>query len=104
MGAHFFSPQGLFAGSIGFFADDGVLGIDVTCMPVSALTGQGLKNRIDPKLCSWYNGPSLLEFLDNMQGLERKVKAPFMMPVNGKYKVGQSHFFVVYSYNTNWCT
>ncbi|KAF3316731.1 translation termination factor GTPase eRF3 [Orbilia oligospora] len=59
---------------------------DVTCMPVSALTGQGLKNRIDPKLCSWYNGPSLLEFLDNMQGLERKVKAPFMMPVNGKYK------------------
>ncbi|RVD89601.1 uncharacterized protein DFL_000603 [Arthrobotrys flagrans] len=59
---------------------------DVTCMPVSALTGQGLKNRIDPKLCSWYNGPSLLEFLDNMQGLDRKVKAPFMMPVNGKYK------------------
>ncbi|KAK6343618.1 translation termination factor GTPase eRF3 [Orbilia blumenaviensis] len=59
---------------------------DVTCMPVSALTGQGLKNRIDSKLCSWYNGPSLLEFLDNMQGLDRKVKAPFMMPVNGKYK------------------
>ncbi|KAK6507873.1 translation termination factor GTPase eRF3 [Arthrobotrys musiformis] len=59
---------------------------DVTCMPVSALTGQGLKNRVDPKLCSWYKGPALLEFLDNMQGLERKVKAPFMMPVNGKYK------------------
>ncbi|KAK6337100.1 translation termination factor GTPase eRF3 [Orbilia javanica] len=59
---------------------------DVTCMPVSALTGQGLKNRIDPKLCPWYKGPSLLEFLDDMQGLDRKVKAPFMMPVNGKYK------------------
>lgn len=59
---------------------------DVFTMPVSALTGQGLKNRVDKKLCSWYDGPSLLEFLDNMQGLERKVKAPFMMPVSGKYK------------------
>ncbi|KAK6537309.1 translation termination factor GTPase eRF3 [Orbilia ellipsospora] len=59
---------------------------DVTCMPVSALTGQGLKNRVDKKLCPWYDGPGLLEFLDNMQGLDRKVKAPFMMPVSGKYK------------------
>ncbi|KAF3933737.1 hypothetical protein ABW19_dt0205628 [Dactylella cylindrospora] len=59
---------------------------DVAVMPVSALTGQGLKDRVDPKLCPWYSGPSLLEYLDNMQGLERKLKAPFMMPVNGKYK------------------
>ncbi|KAK6346603.1 translation termination factor GTPase eRF3 [Orbilia brochopaga] len=59
---------------------------DVFVMPVSALTGQGLKNRVDKKLCPWYDGPSLLEYLDNMQGLERKVKAPFMMPVSGKYK------------------
>ncbi|EWC46449.1 hypothetical protein DRE_04392 [Drechslerella stenobrocha 248] len=59
---------------------------DVFCMPVSALTGQGLKVRVDKKLCPWYDGPSLLEYLDNMQGLERKVNAPFMMPVSGKYK------------------
>ncbi|EPS41111.1 hypothetical protein H072_4955 [Dactylellina haptotyla CBS 200.50] len=59
---------------------------DVTCMPVSALTGQGLKSRVDKALCPWYDGPGLLEFLDNMQGLDRKVKAPFMMPVSGKYK------------------
>ncbi|KAF3902289.1 hypothetical protein ABW21_db0201008 [Orbilia brochopaga] len=59
---------------------------DVFVMPVSALTGQGLKDRVDKTLCPWYDGPSLLEYLDNMQGLDRKVKAPFMMPVSGKYK------------------
>lgn len=56
-------------------------------MPLSALTGQGLKERVDKELAPWWEGPSLLEYLDNMQGLERKLKAPFMMPVSGKYKV-----------------
>lgn len=55
-------------------------------MPLSALTGSGLKERVDPKVCPWYNGPSLLEYLDSMETLERKLKAPFMMPVSSKYK------------------
>lgn len=55
-------------------------------MPLSALTGYGLKDRIPKSVASWYDGPSLLEYLDNMKGLERKLKAPFMMPVSGKYK------------------
>ncbi|KAA8913314.1 P-loop containing nucleoside triphosphate hydrolase protein [Sphaerosporella brunnea] len=59
---------------------------DLMFMPLSALTGYGLKERIPKGVADWYNGPSLLEYLDNMKGLERKLKAPFMMPISGKYK------------------
>jgi peptide chain release factor subunit 3 len=34
----------------------------------------------------WYNGPSLLEFLDSMPTLERYVNAPLMMPISAKYR------------------
>jgi len=56
-------------------------------MPLSALTGAGLKTRVSKDICPWYEGPSLLEYLDNMKTLERKLKTPFMMPISGKYKV-----------------
>jgi peptide chain release factor subunit 3 len=59
---------------------------DVFFMPIAAQSTEGIKDRITPGLCPWYDGPSLLEYLDNMSTLERKVNAPFMMPVNGKYK------------------
>lgn len=57
---------------------------DVTWMPVSGYTGANIKDR--SKDCTWYNGPSLLEFLDNMQTVDRKINAPLMMPINEKYK------------------
>ncbi|KAH0536231.1 translation termination factor GTPase eRF3 [Glutinoglossum americanum] len=59
---------------------------DLMMMPVSAQTSVGIKDRVPKKLAPWWNGPSLLEYLDGMQTLERKVKAPFMMPINGKYR------------------
>jgi len=40
---------------------------DVHYMPISGFTGWNLKERVDTKICPWYNGPSLLEFLDNLQ-------------------------------------
>jgi peptide chain release factor subunit 3 len=55
-------------------------------MPISAQTGLGIKDRVPKKVAPWYDGPSLLEYLDSMKALERKINAPFMMPVNGKYK------------------
>lgn len=60
---------------------------DLTFMPISAQTAVGIKDRVPKKLAPWYDGPSLLEYLDSMKTLERKVNAPFMMPVNGKYRV-----------------
>lgn len=59
---------------------------DVFFMPIAAQQLQGIKERIPDGVCPWYSGPSLLEYLDNMAALERKINAPFMMPVNGKYR------------------
>ena len=55
-------------------------------MPISAQTGIGIKDRVPSSVASWHSGASLLEYLDGMQTLERKVKAPFMMPVAAKYR------------------
>ncbi|KAI9743041.1 MAG: translation termination factor GTPase eRF3 [Claussenomyces sp. TS43310] len=59
---------------------------DVFFMPIAAQQTMGIKDRIPKGVAPWYDGPSLLEYLDDMTTLERKVNAPFMMPVNGKYR------------------
>lgn len=59
---------------------------DVFFMPIAAQQTMGIKDRIPEGIAPWYDGPSLLEYLDNMNTLERKVNAPFMMPINGKYR------------------
>lgn len=40
---------------------------DLTFMPISAQTTVGIKNRVPKDLCPWYDGPSLLEYLDDMK-------------------------------------
>lgn len=62
------------------------MGLDATFMPISAQTGLGVKDRIPKDKAPWYSGPSLLEFLDNMQKIQRNLNAPFMMPVGAKYR------------------
>ncbi|KAF2431747.1 hypothetical protein EJ08DRAFT_687253 [Tothia fuscella] len=59
---------------------------DLTFIPISAQTTQNIKDRVSKDICPWYDGPSLLEHLDGMTALERKVNAPFMMPIAAKYK------------------
>ncbi|KAK9479652.1 P-loop containing nucleoside triphosphate hydrolase protein [Lipomyces japonicus] len=59
---------------------------DVIFMPVSAYSGAGLKDRVPTDVCPWYDGPSLLEYLDNLTLAERNVNAPFMMPIGSKYR------------------
>lgn len=59
---------------------------DIVFMPISAQTAVGIKDRVPKSLAPWYDGPSLLEYLDNLKSLERKVNAPFMMPINAKYR------------------
>lgn len=58
---------------------------DLTFIPVSAYAGQNIKDRVDKKVAPWYTGPSLLEHLDNFPITDRKVNAPFMLPVSEKY-------------------
>lgn len=59
---------------------------DVVFMPVSGFTGAGLKDRVDSQYCPWYEGPSLLEYLDSMKHLDRHINAPFMLPIASKMK------------------
>lgn len=59
---------------------------DLKFMPISAQTTIGIKNRVPTDLAPWYGGESLLEYLDNMSKFERKLNAPFMMPIGGKYR------------------
>ncbi|KAK3815024.1 MAG: P-loop containing nucleoside triphosphate hydrolase protein [Benniella sp.] len=59
---------------------------DVMFIPVSGFTGANIKNRTDSKDCDWYSGPSLLEYLDLIKITNRKLNAPFRMPVSAKYR------------------
>ena len=59
---------------------------DVFFMPVAAQMSMNIKDRLPKDVAPWWDGPSLLEYLDGMKALERKVNAPFMMPVNAKYR------------------
>lgn len=71
---------GQFLKGIGYGKDD------VIFMPVSGYTGAGLKERVNKKDCPWYDGPALLEFLDDMKIANRHINAPFMLPISGKMK------------------
>lgn len=59
---------------------------DLTFMPISAQRVLGIKDRVPKELVPWYDGPSLLEYLGNMKMPERKINAPFMMPISAKYR------------------
>ncbi|KAH9824685.1 P-loop containing nucleoside triphosphate hydrolase protein [Melampsora americana] len=59
---------------------------DITFIPVSGYTGANIKEKVSKEKCAWYEGPPLLDLLDNMQLLDRKYNAPLMMPVSEKYK------------------
>ena len=59
---------------------------DLLFMPISAQKTLGVKDRVPKDLAPWYDGPSLLEYLTNMKMPERKINAPFMMPVSAKYR------------------
>lgn len=58
---------------------------DITFIPVSAFSGQNLKDPVPKDVCSWYSGPSLLGFLDNLSLGDRKISEPLKMPISEKY-------------------
>ncbi|ORY33045.1 P-loop containing nucleoside triphosphate hydrolase protein [Naematelia encephala] len=58
---------------------------DLTFIPVSAQMGENMKEPIGKKVAPWYDGPSLLSFLDDMQIMDRNINAPFMLPISEKY-------------------
>ncbi|KAI1912723.1 translation termination factor GTPase eRF3 [Ophidiomyces ophidiicola] len=59
---------------------------DLKFMPLSAQKTIGINSPVPKDLAPWWNGPSLLDYLHNMKMPERKINAPFMMPISAKYK------------------
>lgn len=59
--------------------------MDVTFIPVSAYSGQNLKEKVSSDVCAWYNGPPLLEYLDKLTLGDRKISEPLKMPISEKY-------------------
>ena len=59
---------------------------DLTFMPIAAQQTLGIKERVPKDVAPWADAPALLEYLDSMQTLERKINAPFMMPIAAKYR------------------
>ncbi|CAE6471626.1 unnamed protein product [Rhizoctonia solani] len=59
---------------------------DVNFVPVSAYTGANMKERVSKSVCPWHDGPSVLELLDTMPMVDRKINGPVMMPISEKYK------------------
>ncbi|KAJ2633657.1 translation termination factor GTPase eRF3 [Coemansia sp. RSA 1290] len=57
---------------------------DVIFLPISGYTGAGVKDRVG-SACSWYTGPSLLETLDGLQAVERKINGPLRIPISEKF-------------------
>jgi peptide chain release factor subunit 3 len=55
-------------------------------MPISGFTGANMKDRIKKEVCDWYDGPALLELLDDLV-VDRKVGGPLLMPISDKFKV-----------------
>lgn len=58
---------------------------DVECVPISGFSGANLKDRTPASVCPWYQGPSLLELLDNME-IPRKTEGTLMITVADKLK------------------
>ncbi|KAK5166836.1 translation termination factor GTPase eRF3 [Saxophila tyrrhenica] len=59
---------------------------DLVFMPIAAQQTLGIKERVPKDVAAWADAPALLEYLDSMQTLERKLNAPFMMPIAAKYR------------------
>lgn len=59
---------------------------EVDYIPISGFTGLNILDPIPKGIADWYNGPSLLQFLDTVPVSERRLEAPFSMPISSKYK------------------
>jgi len=59
---------------------------DLSFLPCSGQTGQGIREQVEESICPWYRGPPFIEFIDNLPSLDRKMDGPFIMPVVDKYK------------------
>jgi len=59
---------------------------EVVFLPVAALYGHNIKERIPAEMCDWYDGPTLFETLDLIEPLDRNPLAPVRVPIVDKWR------------------
>lgn len=69
-----------------FLEKSGYTSKDVYYVPISGLTGDNIKEKVDPKVCPWYKGETLMEILDNLPVENRDAKGPLRMPILERVK------------------
>jgi peptide chain release factor subunit 3 len=57
----------------------------VNFLPIAAISGTNVKERVTKAACPWYDGPSLLELLDGLSIGGRDPDGPLRVPVLDKY-------------------
>lgn len=67
---------------------------DVTWIPLSGFGGVNIAHRMDTSICDWYEGPCLLEALDNLPPMNRNVNGPVRIPLLGCYKEAGSVYLL----------
>lgn len=55
-------------------------------IPCSGYTGANLKNQVPEDVCAWYQGPTLMDHLDQLEPIKRDFDAPLRIPVLARYK------------------
>lgn len=58
---------------------------DIYYLPVSGLTGFNLME-VNREVCPWYDGPSLIQYLDTLPPMSRKDDGPVRLPIVDRYK------------------
>jgi peptide chain release factor subunit 3 len=59
---------------------------DVSWVPVSGLSGDNIKDTVDKKVCNWYNGPSFIQILDDLELPKRDADGPIRIPILDRMK------------------
>lgn len=64
-------------------------GDNIHTIPISGFSGINLTKRMDKGMCPWYDGPSLMELLDNIKLQLGDPQGPIRMPIIDKFKDGK---------------
>lgn len=59
---------------------------DCTYVPISGLSGDNIMHVVAPTTCNWYNGPNLLDILDNLDLPPRDANGQLRIPVLDKMR------------------
>eukprot|EP00210_Caulerpa_lentillifera_P008431 g8043.t1 len=59
---------------------------DITFVPISALSGQNVKDSVEKQICPWWKQGSLFDVLDTVEVADRDPLGPFRMSILDRYK------------------